>query len=311
MSRPSDVSLPLSLDKPPPSANKLQIELWKRILVQRYQQLQELTTKELQFYVNIIKNGTGTDQQTINNVKYATRLINRQSTSSTITIINDVKQHFVALFYCSIDETVSLEERKLALDTLQKDFASLDALKKGTISPPDEDQQAVNSSSGGIGDNKEQSTNHEKDSSKTSSSSKRAREEVPLNINASENPSNKQIRRENNNANDTTISTEKQITNYDKQKQAEKASKDKQTRNEPEVVIIDLESTPSKKQKIGHTTISSSKSSLPRNDMTSPSMKNKNKIMKGESVTDDKKISSSKPLKRVEKSSTTASTHPQ
>ena len=67
MSRPYVSSLlPLELDKPPPSANTLQIELWKRILVQRYQQLQELTTKELQFYVNIIKDDVGTDQQNIN-----------------------------------------------------------------------------------------------------------------------------------------------------------------------------------------------------------------------------------------------------
>jgi len=289
---PYDVSL-LSLDNPPPSANKLQIELWKRILLQRYQQLQELTSKELQFYVNIIKDDE------INNEKYATHLVNRQSSSSsTITAVNDVKQHFMALFYCSIDVSVSLEDRKLALDTLQKGFASLDALKKGTISPPQKDQQVVTSSSGGISD-KEQTTHHEKDSSKTSSSSKRAREESQLNINASENPSNKQIRRENNN--DTTISTtEKQDTNQDKQKQVEKAAIDKQKRSKPEVVVIDLESNNSKRQKIGDTTISSSKS-LPQKNTTSPSMKNKSKPMKGESVTDDKKISSSKPIKESKK----------
>lgn len=272
MSRPSDVSL-LSLDKPPPPANKLQIELWKRILLQRYQQLQELTTKEFQFYVNIIKGCDGTDQQNnnlVSNGKYKSHLINQQSTSSTITIAS-VKQHFVALFYCSIDKTVSLEERKLALDTLQKGFATLDALKKGAINPPDEDHQVVNSSSGEIG-GKQQAANHEKDSSKTSSS-KRAREESPLNVNGENPHPSKQIRRETNYTNGT-ISTEKQVTKQDKQKQVGEASKDKQKRNEPGVVVIDMETTTSKKQKVGDTAISLGKS-LPQKDTTSPYKKNK------------------------------------
>jgi len=211
-----------------------------------------------------------------------------------------VKQHFVALFYCSIDETVSLEERKLALDTLQKGFASLDALKKGTISPPQKDQQVVTSSSRRISD-KEQTTNHEKDSSKISSSSSKRNREESL-INANENLSNKQIRRENS-ANDTTISTtEKQVTNQDKQKQVGEAAIDKQKRSTPEVVVIDLESNNSKKQKIGDATTISSRKSLPQKNMTSPSMKKKSTPMKGKDVPDNiMKIASSKPLKESKK----------
>jgi len=115
----------------PPGANKLQLELWRRILLHRREQIQTLSPSNFRLYVAVIaldlkpsrsKKVCCGDLAKGPNSSY---LICEHPPPSSVTA-PDVAHHILALFYHSIDERLSSDARKYALNAVKRSFLSLD-----------------------------------------------------------------------------------------------------------------------------------------------------------------------------------------
>ena len=134
----SSLSTTLNIAAPPPSAGKLQLELWRRILATRCQQIEYLTSANLSLYANSISldlknsryNNNGNDEKTndLATGYYSSHLISQHPSPPRSITASDVGSHLVALFYRSIDHRLSPDERKYGLATLKMAFRTLDTL---------------------------------------------------------------------------------------------------------------------------------------------------------------------------------------
>ena len=134
----SSLSTTLNIAAPPPSAGKLQLELWRRILATRCQQIEYLTSANLSLFANsisldlknsrYINNGNGEKTNDLATGYYSSHLISQHPSPPRSITASDVGSHLVALFYRSIDHRLSPDERKYGLATLKMAFRTLDTL---------------------------------------------------------------------------------------------------------------------------------------------------------------------------------------
>ena len=134
--QPSLASTSLDNDdnSPPSSANKLQLEMWRRIFSHRLQQIRSLSSANFLFYVNVI--ALDIQQERWCNDKdliagYYTSHVIDQCPPPTNVTVSDVGRHLVALFYRSVDDRLMPFERKFGIDHVKNAFATLDRLKVG------------------------------------------------------------------------------------------------------------------------------------------------------------------------------------
>ena len=129
--------------QPPPRAPKLQLELWRRVFSLRCQQIQTLSSINLGCFANVIasdlktsrlKNvgeGEGEQHRQIDlaNGYFSSFLISHCPSQSVISSA-DVARHINALFFLSVDERLSPDDRVHGLDAVKRAFLFLeDALK--------------------------------------------------------------------------------------------------------------------------------------------------------------------------------------
>ena len=139
--QPSLASTSLDNDNiaPPSSADKFQLEMWRRIFSHRVQQIQALSSANFLFYVNVIALDIQTSrwcndrQVDLVTGYYASNVLDRCPPPTNVTV-SDVGRHLVALFYRSVDDRLTCIERKFGLDAVKSAFAALDRLKDGDTS---------------------------------------------------------------------------------------------------------------------------------------------------------------------------------
>ena len=124
---------------PPTSADKFQLEMWRRIFSHRVQQIQALSSANFLFYVNVIALDIQTSrwcndrQVDVVTGYYASNVLDQCPPPTNVTV-SDVGRHLVALFYRSVDHRLTPSERKFGLDAVKSAFAALDRLKDGNTS---------------------------------------------------------------------------------------------------------------------------------------------------------------------------------
>ena len=126
--------------KPPPGATKLNLELWRRVFSLRCQQIQTLSSVNLGCYANVIASDLKTSrlkhvgegggdgqhgQIDLANGYYSSFLISHSPSQSVIASA-DVARHINALFYRSVDERLSPDERVHGLDAVKRAFLFLE-----------------------------------------------------------------------------------------------------------------------------------------------------------------------------------------
>ena len=128
------------LPPPPPGATKVQLEMWRRVIILRYQKIKNLPHVKFVTYYNAValdletsrlKQVDGNDKQPTTTIDLATgnfsSCLIKNCPDPTVP---DVARHLTALFYRSIDNRLSPDQRRHGLDAVRRAFALLDnALK--------------------------------------------------------------------------------------------------------------------------------------------------------------------------------------
>jgi len=126
--------------QPPPGATKLHLELWRRVFSLRCQQIQTLSSANLGCFANVIASdlktsrlkhvGGGGDEQQHRKIDLASghysSFLMSHCPSQSVIASADVARHINALFYRSVDERLSPDERVHGLDAVKRAFIFLE-----------------------------------------------------------------------------------------------------------------------------------------------------------------------------------------
>ncbi|KAL9181363.1 hypothetical protein ACHAXT_010168 [Thalassiosira profunda] len=123
-----------NLPQAPPGANRVQLELWRRILLRRSEQIQSLSPTTLQSYADAIaldltssrfKKVSGRQRDVDLAKGYLSAHLLSHPLPPSVAVQN-VLHHIMALFFRSIDERLPPCERKYGLDAVKRALLSLD-----------------------------------------------------------------------------------------------------------------------------------------------------------------------------------------
>lgn len=147
------------LPPPPPGATNVQLEMWRRVIILRYQKIKNLPLVKFEAYYNAValdletsrmKHVDGGEDANNNDEQPTTSIdLSAGNFSSCLIkncpdpIVSDVARHLTALFYRSIDNRLTADQRRHGLDAVRRAFILLDnALKdKAPISSTLQQQQ--------------------------------------------------------------------------------------------------------------------------------------------------------------------------
>ncbi|KAL7469616.1 hypothetical protein ACHAXS_010771 [Conticribra weissflogii] len=133
---------------PPSGATRTQLQLWQRILARRRRQIQSLHQEDFQLFVEDlamdmassrfdknIDNGEGSENRIDLAVGPYSRLLIKTSPPPKNITVQIITLHLLGLFYRSLDNRLSVDQRNHGLELVKKAFSSLDNKVKEQTSP--------------------------------------------------------------------------------------------------------------------------------------------------------------------------------